>query len=68
MNIPVMSINGSRDTPFVKTQRMFRELRDFTNIILQGHDHMSAIAVSGPMPQQHIDSLVLFVDGHDLKK
>jgi pimeloyl-ACP methyl ester carboxylesterase len=68
VDIPVMSINGSRDTPFVKTQRMFRELRDFTNVILQDHDHMSAIAVSGPMPQQHVDGLVRFIDGHDLPK
>jgi pimeloyl-ACP methyl ester carboxylesterase len=65
VNIPVMAINGSLDTPFVKTQRMFRELREFTNVILQGYNHMTAIGVGGPMPQQHIDALVRFVDGHD---
>ena len=67
VNIPVMAINGSLDTPFVKTQRMFRELRDFTNVILQNHNHMTAIAVGGPMPQEHIDALVRFIDGHDSK-
>jgi pimeloyl-ACP methyl ester carboxylesterase len=68
VNIPVMSINGSRDTPFVKTQRMFRELRDFTSVILQNHDHISAIGMRGPMPQQHIQTLVRFIDGHDLEE
>ena len=65
VDIPVMSINGSLDTPFVKTQRMFRELRDFTNVILQNHDHLSAIGITGPMPQMHIDSLVRFINAND---
>jgi len=43
-----MSINGSLDTPFVKTQRMFRELRDFTSIILRDHDHHRLFGI-----QQH---------------
>lgn len=68
VNIPVMAINGSLDTPFVKTQRMFRELRDFTNVILEGHNHMSAIAVNGPMPQEHIDALVRFINANDPNK
>jgi len=65
VNIPVLSINGSLDTPFVKTQRMFRELRDFTNVILEDHNHISAIGIGNPMPQMHIDSLVRFIDAND---
>jgi len=65
VNIPVLAINGSLDTPFVKTQRMFRELRDFTSVILENHNHVSAIGIGNPMPRKHIDSLVRFIDAND---
>jgi pimeloyl-ACP methyl ester carboxylesterase len=65
VHIPVMAINGSLDTPFVKTQRMFRELRDFTSVILENHNHVSAVGIGNPMPQKHIDSLVRFISAND---
>ena len=48
-------------------ERMARELKGFQNVILPGKNHMSAIAVGGPMPQQYIDSLVAFINSHDSK-
>jgi pimeloyl-ACP methyl ester carboxylesterase len=62
---PVLAINGEFDSPHVKTQRMSRELRNFSNVILPGRNHMSAIAVGGPMPQQYIDTLVDFINAND---
>ncbi len=43
LNLPVMAINGSENTPFTKTVRMTRELKDFTNYILPGSNHMNAM-------------------------
>jgi pimeloyl-ACP methyl ester carboxylesterase len=68
VKIPVMAINGEFDSPHAKTERMARELKSFQNVILPGKNHMSAIAVGGPMPPQYIDSLVAFVNSHDSKK
>jgi pimeloyl-ACP methyl ester carboxylesterase len=67
IKIPVLAINGEFDSPHAKTERMARELKNFQNVILPGKNHMSAIAVGGPMPQQYIDSLVAFINTHDSK-
>jgi hypothetical protein len=50
----------------MKTERMARELKNFQNVILPGKNHMSAIAVGGPMPPQYIESLVQFINSHDV--
>jgi len=34
-------------------------------VILPAKNHVGAIAVGGPMPQQYIDSLVDFIDAND---
>lgn len=65
VTVPVLAINGEFDRPFSKSQRLWRELRDFRNVILPGKNHMSAIAVGGPMPQAYPDSLVQFIDAND---
>jgi pimeloyl-ACP methyl ester carboxylesterase len=65
ITIPVLAINGEFDSPHAKTQRMSRELKNFSNVILPGRNHMSAIAVGGPMPQQYIDTLVDFINAND---
>jgi pimeloyl-ACP methyl ester carboxylesterase len=65
--IPVMAINGEFDSPHAKTERMAREVKNFQNVILPGKNHMSAIAVGGPMPPQYIDSLFQFINSHDVK-
>jgi pimeloyl-ACP methyl ester carboxylesterase len=65
VTIPVLAINGEYDSPHAKTQRMSRELKNFSNVILPAKNHVGAIAVGGPMPQQYIDSLVDFIDAND---
>jgi pimeloyl-ACP methyl ester carboxylesterase len=63
---PVLAINGEFDRPYSKTQRMWRELVNFQNVILPGKNHMSAIAVGGPMPPEYSDALVRFINSHDV--
>lgn len=66
VTVPVLAINGEFDRPYSKTQRMWRELNDFRNVVLPGLNHMSAIMVGGPMPQQYIDALVDFINSNDV--
>jgi pimeloyl-ACP methyl ester carboxylesterase len=65
LSIPIIAINGSFDSPYSKTHRLWREARTFQNIILAGKTHLTAIAVGGPMPQQYIDAMVKFIDSYD---
>jgi pimeloyl-ACP methyl ester carboxylesterase len=64
VDIPVLAINGELDRPYSKTQRMWRELRNFSNVVLPGKSHLTAI-VAGHMPAEYRDSLVAFIDGND---
>jgi pimeloyl-ACP methyl ester carboxylesterase len=64
IKIPVLSINGELDNPNVKTFRLWRELDDFTNVILPGKSHLTAIAPDY-MPKEYLESLVRFIDGND---
>jgi pimeloyl-ACP methyl ester carboxylesterase len=65
LSIPIIAINGSFDSPYSKTHRLWREARTFQNIILPGKTHLTAIAVGGPLPQQYIDAMVKFIDSYD---
>ncbi len=67
INFPVLAINGEFDRPLSKTQRLWRELGNFQNVILPGKSHMTAIAVGGPMPQLYIDSLATFINANDIQ-
>jgi pimeloyl-ACP methyl ester carboxylesterase len=67
ITIPVFAVNGEFDSPHAKTQRLWRELGDFTNVVLPGKNHVSAIAVGQPMDQQYVESLVAFINSHDAK-
>lgn len=64
VEIPVLAINGEYDQPFSKTHRLWRELRDFTNVVLPGKSHLTAI-VAGSMPREYLESTVRFIDSHD---
>ena len=66
LDIPMLAINGEYDRPLAKTHRLWREVKDFTNVILPGKSHLSAI-VNGYMPRLYVDSLVAFVNAHDPK-
>jgi hypothetical protein len=65
LSIPILAINGSFDSPYSKTHRLWREGHTFQNVILPGKTHLTAIAVGGPMPQQYIDAMVKFIDSYD---
>jgi pimeloyl-ACP methyl ester carboxylesterase len=64
---PVMAINGEFDRPLAKTVRMHRELRDFTNVVLPGKSHLTAIAAPY-MPKEYLESVVRFINANDPKK
>ena len=66
LEIPMLAINGEYDRPLAKTHRLWREVKDFTNVVLPGKSHLSAI-VNGYMPRLYVDSLVAFINSHDPK-
>jgi len=67
LNIPMLAINGEFDRPNAKTTRMAREVKNFTNIVLPGKSHLTAIA-SGYMPKEYLEGLVKFINANDPKK
>jgi pimeloyl-ACP methyl ester carboxylesterase len=42
IHFPVLSLNGSNDRPIAKSHRMWRELQDFTYVVIPGRNHMEA--------------------------
>lgn len=64
IRVPVLAINGEYDRPYAKTVRMQRELPDFTNLILKGKSHNTAIE-AGYMPPRFVSTLTWFIDSHD---
>jgi pimeloyl-ACP methyl ester carboxylesterase len=67
ITFPVMAVNGEFDRPNAKTFRMWRELRNFTNVILPGKSHLTAIAAPY-IPKEYTESVVKFIDANDPKK
>lgn len=64
LNIPILAVNGSFDSPYAKTQRLWREARVFQNVILDGKTHLTAISTNGA-PPLYIESMVRFIDAFD---
>lgn len=67
LNIPMIAINGEFDRPNAKTTRMQREVKNFTNVVLPGKSHLTAI-MAGYMPKEYLNSLVKFINANDPKK
>jgi len=65
VGVPVLAINGEYDRPFSKTHRLWRELRDFTNVVLPGKSHLTAI-MAGYMPPEYPRALLRFIESNDL--
>jgi pimeloyl-ACP methyl ester carboxylesterase len=42
IHFPVLALNGGHDRPIAKTHRMWRELQDFTYVVIPGRNHMDA--------------------------
>jgi pimeloyl-ACP methyl ester carboxylesterase len=59
VTFPVLAVNGEFDGWRAKTHRMWRELPDFTNVVLPGKGHLSAV-MAGFIPQAYIDAMVAF--------
>ena len=57
VTFPVLAVNGDYDRPLAKTHRLWRELNNFTNVVLPGKGHLSAVMV-GFCPQEYIDAMV----------
>ena len=60
ITFPVIAINGEFDRPLAKTHRLWRELDNFTNVVLPGKGHLSAV-MEGFIPQAYIDAMVQFI-------
>lgn len=67
ITFPVMAVNGEFDRPLAKTVRMHRELRNFTNVVLPGKSHLTAIAAPY-MPKEYLESVVRFITVNDPKR
>lgn len=67
ITFPVLAVNGEFDRPIAKTHRLWRELRDFTNVVLPGKSHLTAIAAPY-MPPEYLESVVRFIDANDPKR
>lgn len=64
IKFPVMAINGEFDRPREMTHRLWRELDDFTNLILPGKGHLTSM-MAGFIPQSYIDGYAAFVARHN---
>ncbi len=64
VDIPVLAINGEYDRPYAKTHRLWRELRDFTSVVLPGKSHLTAI-VAATIPPEYSRAVVRFIDSND---
>jgi pimeloyl-ACP methyl ester carboxylesterase len=60
IKFPVMAINGEFDRPLAKTHLLWRELDDFTNLVLPGKGHLSAV-MKDFIPQAYIDGMAAFI-------
>jgi pimeloyl-ACP methyl ester carboxylesterase len=60
IKFPVMAINGEFDFPLAKTHRLWREVDDFTNLILPGKGPLSAV-MQGFIPPAYIDGMAAFI-------
>jgi hypothetical protein len=63
----MLAINGEFDRPNAKTTRMTREVKNFTNVVLPGKSHLTAI-MAGYMPKEYLESLVKFINANDPQK
>src|SRR5690606_4269806 len=56
IKFPVLALNGGNDRPLAKTHRMWRELNDFTYVVIPGRNHIEA-----PRDPLFGDALVRFI-------
>ena len=66
IKFPVMAINGEFDRPIAKTHRLWRELDNFTNLVLPGKGHLSAV-MEGLIPPAYVDGYRDFIVANNPK-
>ena len=66
ITFPVMAINGEFDRPRMRTHRFWRELSNFTNVVLPGKGHLTAM-MAGYIPDLYIDSYAAFIAANNPK-
>ena len=64
ITFPVLAVNGEYDRPYAKTHRLWRELTNFTNVVLPGKGHLSAV-MRGFIPQEYVDAMVAFITANN---
>lgn len=64
ITFPVMAINGQFDRPIARTHRLARELADFTNVVLPGKGHLTAM-MEGFIPIEYVETYASFVRRHN---
>ena len=64
LNVPILAVNGSFDSPYAKTQRLWRESHVFESVILPEKTHLTAISSNGA-PALYIESITRFIDAYD---
>jgi pimeloyl-ACP methyl ester carboxylesterase len=67
IKFPVLAVNGDYDRPFAKTHRMWRELDNFTNVVLKDHGHLSAV-MAGTTPPEYANALEKFITENNPKR
>ncbi|HEY3949126.1 alpha/beta hydrolase [Phenylobacterium sp.] len=60
IDFPVMAINGEYDRPNARTHRLAREVADFTNLVLAGKGHLTAM-MAGFIPSEYVEGYAAFV-------
>jgi pimeloyl-ACP methyl ester carboxylesterase len=60
IDFPMMAINGEFDRPLAKTHRLWRQASNFTNLVLPGKGHLTAM-MPGFIPDAYIDGFAAFV-------
>ena len=64
LDFPIQAINGEYDAPVSKTQRLAREAKDFTNVVVPGRSH-NTMTTWPFTPRLYVDSLAEFVRAHE---
>jgi pimeloyl-ACP methyl ester carboxylesterase len=64
IDFPIQAINGEFDAPISKTQRLKREAKDFSEVILPGRSH-NTVTTWPFTPRAYVDSIAAFVRVND---
>jgi pimeloyl-ACP methyl ester carboxylesterase len=66
LDFPIQAINGELDAPVSKTQRLAREAKDFTNVVVPGRSH-NTMTTWPFTPRLYVDAIAEFIRAHDPK-